>query len=275
MKDDLTLVSADALSRSRLVDLFNAGYEGYAVPVQVDTATLAFMVDALDVDLRRSRVAVRAEEPIGLALLGVRGRAGWVGGMGVVQAERRAGLGRRLMEAIIDEARAAGVEELGLEVLEPNLPAIRLYEQLGFRRTRLLEVWSLDSAPPPSAASTVELARAWGWIRENRRAAEPWQRADETIARLLGLGQDPEGLGLVGRGAALFRVASGRVSVLQLAAADDGAAEELLAAARGRGETLRFVNVPVGDPSSAAMSRLGGRLDVRQLELALPIAATA
>ncbi len=58
-----------------------------------------------------------------------------------------------------------------------------------------------------------------------------------------------------------------RVSVLQLAADDEGAAIDLLAAARARGRSLHFVNVPEGDPASAALRTLGGNLDLRQLEL--------
>jgi hypothetical protein len=51
--------------------------------------------------------------------------------------------------------------------------------------------------------------------------------------------------------------------VLQLAARDDEAAARLLS----RGLPLSYVNVPEGDPASEALARLGGKLDLRQLEL--------
>ena len=57
------------------------------------------------------------------------------------------------------------------------------------------------------------------------------------------------------------------VSVLQLDARDEDAAAQLLAAARARGESLHYVNVPEGDPASAALRTLGGSIDLRQYEL--------
>jgi hypothetical protein len=56
--------------------------------------------------------------------------------------------------------------------------------------------------------------------------------------------------------------------VLQLGAVGERAARDLLAGARARGDSLSFLNVPEGDPASAALHALGGRLTTRQLEMA-------
>jgi hypothetical protein len=61
--------------------------------------------------------------------------------------------------------------------------------------------------------------------------------------------------------------------VLQLSARDETAAEELVSAARARGESLHYVNVPEGDPASAALESLGGRLDLRQFEMRTVVSA--
>lgn len=54
-------------------------------------------------------------------------------GMGLRRDWRGQGLGRRLAEAVIAQARADGrLARLDLEVRADNLPAIRLYERLGF-----------------------------------------------------------------------------------------------------------------------------------------------
>jgi ribosomal protein S18 acetylase RimI-like enzyme len=250
---------ADALDRRELAELFTAGYEGYFVPLRVDEAMLDFMVAAWDIDLARSRVARRDEEPVGVALLALRDDDAWIGGLGVVPAARRTGLGRRLMEAVLAEAPGP----VRLEVIEQNDPAIRLYEKLGFERTRLLEVWSLTAEPPPSPARAAEADAAHAWIVDRRRERVPWQRDDASldVAALEAL--EVEG------GAALFRVAGGRISIQQLEARDAAAAAELLAAARARGSSLHYVNVPEGDPASEALAALGGSLDLRQLEMTL------
>jgi len=245
----MTIVPADTFEIAELAALFSAGYEGYYVPLHVDEAALTFMVDAWDIDLGRSWVALRGEERIGVTMLGVRGDRGWIGGLGVVVGERRSGVGRALMEAVLAHAPA----DVSLEVIEQNEPAIRLYESLGFERTRILEVWSLTEEPPAATARTVE-PRPLGQVDL------PWQRADASLPPAY------ERIEVDG-GAALIRVNGPRVSVLQLEAHDESAAEELLGAARARGDSLHYVNVPEGDPASAALEALGGNLDLRQFEL--------
>ena len=74
------------------------------------------------------------------------------------------------MEAVLAEAPAS----VTLEVLEQNVPATRLYEDLGFTRTRVLEVWSLTAAVPAATARSAD-------PRPLGQAGLPWQRADESL----------------------------------------------------------------------------------------------
>ena len=62
----MTIVPADTLGLEQLAAVFNAGYEGYFVPMHVDAATVGPMLALWDVDLARSRVALRDGEPIGI-----------------------------------------------------------------------------------------------------------------------------------------------------------------------------------------------------------------
>ena len=50
----------------------------------------------------------------------------------VLPEYRRLGLGKKLMEAMIDRARELSLETMFLEVRESNIPAISLYESFGF-----------------------------------------------------------------------------------------------------------------------------------------------
>lgn len=54
-------------------------------------------------------------------------------GMGVRREYRRRGLGRRLLEACLSRATAAGIERVELEVFSDNAAAIGLYESHGFK----------------------------------------------------------------------------------------------------------------------------------------------
>ena len=259
---------ASEFTSSVLAETFTAGYEGYQFPIRIDEAGFTAMAAQSDFDLDLSQVALADDGPVGICALGVRGDQGWIGGLGVVPAARRRGVGRQLMDAVLAAASGVGMRRVSLEVLEPNTGAIALYERLGFERTRMLEVWSLAADPGGSSAEPATADEAAAWIRAHRRAPEPWQRADESLESL-----ELEAVTVPGRGAALFRLAGDVAAVVQLAAADGEAAEQLLAAVRRRGSSLRFVNVPEGDPAGDALGRLGGSLDARQLELALELSS--
>ena len=257
------LEPASALDDDALAALFTAAYEGYVVPFAVDVAALRFLTESYDLDRGASRIAVRAGEPVGLANLGIRGPDAWIGGVGVLPAERRHGTGRALMHAVHEQARARGVERVWLEVIVENTQAVALYEQLGYRHERDVEVWSLPGID--GDASEVGAGDAHAWIREHRTEREPWQRADASLAKL----DDLRGLRIDGA-AAVVRVAGGRVSVVQVAG-DREPLRRLLAGASSLGETLSFLNLPVDHPAAAALSDLGGRADVRQHEMVLTL----
>jgi len=233
----MKLVPSDQFSYAELAELFTRGYEGYFVPMHFDEPTLRSMVDMWDIDLAKSRVAPAA----GLANLAVRGERSWIGGIAVVPEQRRNGVGRALMEAVLELAPPTVL----LEVIEANEPAIRLYESLGFEKTRVLEVWRVEAAEV--AAQTVGRSTLG-------QTDLPWQREDASLP------PDYERIEVDG-GAMVFRGGT----VFQLEARDEDAAAALLS----RGTVLNYVNVPEGDVASGALARLGGELRLKQFEMVL------
>ena len=234
-----------------LAHVFARGYENYVVPFRMDAELLADVVRRWDIDLDRSRVAFVGDEPVGLANLALRGDRGWIGGIGVAPEARRHGIGGILLEAVLAEAPG----DVTLEVIEQNEPARRLYERVGFvARERMLEVWTLTTEVAAVEARSVE-------PRPLGQDGLPWQREDASL---------PDGIERieVDGGAALFRVTDGTVGIGQLAARDEEVARDLLCALRARGDRVSYVNVPEGDPASAALRELGGSLDLRQFEMA-------
>jgi ribosomal protein S18 acetylase RimI-like enzyme len=257
----LEIRSARSLTPDERADLFNAAYEGYLLPFHVDVTTLELMDGAFDLDLDASRIAFRDSEPAGLGNLGVRGEDAWIGGVGVVAAARRSGVGEALMRALHEQARERGVRRVWLEVIVENSGAFALYEKLGYRTVRDVEVWSLPAAEEDvSAVREVPATEAHARIRELRSEREPWQRADETVANY----GDARGLA-TDDAAALFR-AGAAVQLLQLA----GEAEPLLRLLRGLG-TVSVLNVPEDDPATPALRSLGATVVVRQHEMLLEL----
>ena len=263
---------ADSVVLDALTAVFNAAYSDYFVPLRLERPALEFTIEICDIDLGASRVVLAHGEPVAFAFLALRGNEGWIGGMGTVPTHRRRGLGEEALTAVLGEARDRKLASVRLEVLEQNEPARRLYDKLGFEHERDLGVWILDSAPPRvTNAQPAALEIAHAWIEANRPAREPWQRADETVEHMRKRGLEIEALTVerdgATAGAALYR----ETGVLQLAATDDKAAAHLLAAVGAQGDGLRFVNVPDGDPATAALTLLRARKQLRQHEMRLTL----
>jgi len=253
----LELRSARSLPPGERAELFNAAYEGYVVPFHLDEQQLAFMDNAFDLDLDASRIAFRDGEPVGLANLGLRGEDAWIGGVGVVSAARRSGVGEELMRALHEQARERGVRRVWLEVIVENSGALALYEKLGYEHMQDVEVWSLPRFEGEPTGREVPVAEAKAQLPERH---EPWQRADGTLANY----DDVRGL-VTDTGAMLFCVRSS--AQLQQYAGDP---EPLLRALRTFKDAY-VLNLPVDDPAAQVLRELGGSVVVRQHEMLLEL----
>lgn len=274
--------AADGLDDTVLAELFTLVYTGYFMPVHMDAPTMRFMRVAFDYDLGASRVLREGGAAVALALLSRRGDTGWIGGMGVVPSHRGRGLGEAVMRAALDAARECGVTRVGLEVLVQNEYAYRVYERLGFRTVRELDVWAFpapDFADDGPSLEPAGVDAALEFIREHRAAPEPWQRAEGTLAALRADGAAFEGL-LARRegrtvGAMVCRIA-GRASVMQLATlpGERSAATRALLAALRRDDApqgVRWLNLPQDDPAAEFVRSLGPTLEASQHEMEIAI----
>jgi GNAT superfamily N-acetyltransferase len=70
-------------------------------------------------------------------------------GVWVEPALRGQGLGRRLVDSVLDWAAIAGADRIELWVAEPNAPALRMYQSMGFEDTA-------DRQPLPSDRTVTE-----------------------------------------------------------------------------------------------------------------------
>jgi len=221
------------------------------------------MDDAFDIDVDASRVAFRDGEPVGLGNLGARGEDAWIGGIGVVTTARRSGVGEALMRALHEQARERGIHRVWLEVIFENTGAFALYEKLGYRTIRDVQVWSLPlSVSERSEAQEATAEEAQARIRELHARREPWQRSDGTLAHYA----DARGL-VIAEGAAVYRRRGDNVQLVQVA----GDAEPLLRALRTLG-AVSLLNLPEDDPATSVLQSLGAAVVVRQHEMLLELA---
>ena len=89
-------------------------------------------------DNRRVLLA-RAHQPVAVITLSVVGELAELLRLVVAPAQRRTGVGTRLVSAGIEAVRQAGARAAILEVGYTNEPAIALYQRLGFEQLRVRE----------------------------------------------------------------------------------------------------------------------------------------
>jgi putative acetyltransferase len=98
-------------------------------------------------------LAVRHGQAVGCCALLAMGPGEFeVAKMAVTESSQRGGIGRRLLERAITEARVLGATRLSLETNRILAPAIRLYESLGFRHILAERI-----VPSPYARSNVSM----------------------------------------------------------------------------------------------------------------------
>jgi ribosomal protein S18 acetylase RimI-like enzyme len=71
-------------------------------------------------------------------MVGCDGHRGWVYYLAVAPERRRAGLGRRMMDAAEAWLRARGAPKIQLMVREDNKDALGFYEALGLERQKVV-----------------------------------------------------------------------------------------------------------------------------------------
>ncbi|MBM4346273.1 MAG: GNAT family N-acetyltransferase [Deltaproteobacteria bacterium] len=135
------LTSARADDRGRVVDLFAEDLTDLHLPVDKDALGRVF--DELLGDARSVVLVAReqAEGPPAGVLVASRvpsvkfsGWSLWIEELYVGKAARQRGMGRALVEALLQFARDGGYAGIDLEAYHGNAPAALLYRNLGFRR---------------------------------------------------------------------------------------------------------------------------------------------
>ena len=182
-----------------------------------------------DIDRDASRVAFATASPSASANLALRGDEAWVGGVGVVPAARRQGIGELLMRALHEEARARGVAQglaRGDRAERERVPPLR-----EARLRRRARGGGLDARRRERAAGAARCRPAGA--RTRPRAAARRASPGSGRTRRSRTSTDPRGLE-TDAGAAVFRV-TGAVQLVQIAGCGARAATTL----RAPGDTSR------------------------------------
>lgn len=160
----LTLRTLDTISLRDAVSLWNRGFANYIFPVHWDEQQLIRRWYKGQIQPSLSLVACEDESLLGFLNIAIRQldqvRIGWNGGMGVELQARKRGVGRFLIQESFRVYQEQGVEMATLEVMDENLGALHLYEQMGYQKeVRMVE---------------YKLIRPNDWRKEYEPFEESW-----------------------------------------------------------------------------------------------------
>ncbi len=125
----------------------------------------------------------------GFGYIGRTGDISRLAGMGFVPAARGRGMGQRLLQHLLDDARQRGDRRMTLEVFEQNAPAAALYRKAGFWEVGRLFGWQhpgvgASQAAPPSPPETLTVARLLATSHALEYPELPWQISRFALAHL-------------------------------------------------------------------------------------------
>ena len=184
----IRLVPASAYPLDVLTAAYNRARSDYLVPMPMTPETLSTYNTRHSVDLSASWVAETEGELIAIGLLGVRGARAWLTRIGVVREVRQYGVGRALVEALLDSARASGVTSVQLEVISENAIAQRLFKAMAFSPVRRLLVLDrpagFPSVPGPIPDRTLSSGEAAALAENGDRGYAPsWVEEPPSVRR--------------------------------------------------------------------------------------------
>jgi ribosomal protein S18 acetylase RimI-like enzyme len=185
MKNEVLSVAEYGLAETAIV--LSQGFSDYFVRIPFTAATLMQSARSDGVDLSESRVVLHEGIGVGAVLIARRGWTSRVAGMSLAPSARRKGIGRWATGRVIDESRARGERFMGLEVIEQNEPAVKLYEACGFQRVRRLVGFEFQSDSTTGIelpVSEVDIRQVAALLGGGDVPDLPWQLSGETIAHL-------------------------------------------------------------------------------------------
>lgn len=136
----MTIQTIPDIDPEVLVQSFNEAFAEYFVPVQVTAFQMRDKLLNDGIDLSISVGVFNQGRLVGFILHGsgvVDGlKTVYNAGTGVLPSHRGRGLSRRMYEFVLPLLKKQGYELSVLEAITENVPAIKVYESVGFERTR-------------------------------------------------------------------------------------------------------------------------------------------
>lgn len=135
---EFQFATLENVKTSDLIAVFNATFADYFVNVELDERGLAIKSQTENTDLSKSVGAFLDGKLVGFILLGIENGIAFNGGTGVLPDARGNALTVKMYDFMMPKLKTESIYFHQLEVITKNLPAIKTYKKIGFRRVRTL-----------------------------------------------------------------------------------------------------------------------------------------
>lgn len=130
------------ITTEELLSVFNRSFSDYVVPFHLSLEQLELKIEAEGIDMELSAGTFESEKLVGFILSAEKEENGkrsiYNAGTGIIPEFRGHGLVRKMYDAMLPVFKERKADILILEVIVGNDPAIRAYENLGFKIMRKL-----------------------------------------------------------------------------------------------------------------------------------------
>jgi GNAT superfamily N-acetyltransferase len=166
------------LNSHELSAALNTCFQEYYVPANIDAVTFERRYRAEGLDPGASIVLFNDDQPVALSFVARRGWNLHLSAFAVAPEYRGRRIGTQLLEQTRLEARARGDRSIQLEVVTENLPAMKLYQAIGFQTQRELGGYQLLAPPLGSERPVVQHLDLMGTINsiiKDEPDSFPWE----------------------------------------------------------------------------------------------------
>jgi len=187
----LTISTLENSTSQEILSCFNLSFSDYFVPVQRTLEQIESKLDSENINLKYSVGAYKDSKLIGIILHGIREvinqKIAYNAGTGVIPDERGNNLTERMYDYILPQLISEDFNEVVLEVITKNIPAIKSYEKCGFKLGRQLNCYKgkLQGTETNKDITISQIYKPkWETLNRLGEIEPTWQSSNETIENL-------------------------------------------------------------------------------------------
>ena len=181
---NLSTQSLLAYGINATLEILNQGFSDYFVPIEFDYAGFNRMLRMESIDAALSRVVFKQDECVGVGLVAHRGWSSRLGGMAIIPTARSSGIGKWLLNQIMEDVKNLGYQRMELEVILGNDPAIHLYQKAGFQTIRrLLGFKGVNPVGESHTLEKTDIREIAKQVAANGFPKLPWQVSSENLSQ--------------------------------------------------------------------------------------------